>query len=74
MTDALCVRLGTRIRELRKERGWRQIDLAKYSGVHSVHISDLERGTREVCLRNLAALARGLNVSLSHLVEGIEGE
>ncbi len=73
MTNDICVRLGIRIRELRKERGWRQVDLAKQSGVHSVYISDLERGTREVCLRNLAALAKGLNVLLSELVAGLDG-
>ena len=73
MTNDICVRLGIRIRELRKERGWRQVDLAKQSGVHSVYISDLERGTREVCLKNLAALAKGLNVLLSELVAGLDG-
>ncbi len=72
MPDDICVRLGARIRKLRKERGWRQIDLAQHSGVHEVHISDLERGTREVGLRNLAALAKGLDVRLEDLVAGLD--
>ena len=60
MTSEACIRLGKRIRELRKQKGWRQIDLAQHSGVHEVHISDIERGAREICLNNLVALARAL--------------
>ena len=65
-------RLGERIRKLRREKGWRQIDLAEHSGVHEVHISDIERGAREICLNNLVALARGLEISVSALVKGID--
>ena len=45
--------VGVRIRKKRRAKGWRQIDLAEHSGVHEVHISDLERGTREAGLRTL---------------------
>jgi transcriptional regulator with XRE-family HTH domain len=72
-TDA-CIRLGKRIRKFRKEKGWRQIDLAQHSGVHEVHISDIERGTREICLNNLVALARGLALTVSELVKVIEND
>jgi transcriptional regulator with XRE-family HTH domain len=74
VSEDICVRLGARIRELRKQRGWRQLDLAEHSGVHEVHISDLERGTREICFRNLAALAQGLGVTLSELLTGIDAQ
>ncbi len=70
----VCVQLGKRIRELRKKRGWRQIDLAEQSGIHEVHISDLERGTREVGLRRLAALATAFDLSLSELLKGVKGQ
>jgi hypothetical protein len=42
MATDICIRLGERIRTLRKKKGWRQIDLSQHSGVHEVHISDLE--------------------------------
>ena len=71
-TDA-CIRLGQRIRQLRKAKGWRQIDLAQHSGVHEVHISDIERGSREICLNNLVAIAKGLEVPVTELVRGIDG-
>jgi transcriptional regulator with XRE-family HTH domain len=72
MATKASIRLGQRIRRLRKEKGWRQIDLAEHSGVHEVHISDIERGAREICLNNLVALAGGLGVSVSELVRGID--
>jgi transcriptional regulator with XRE-family HTH domain len=72
MTTKASTRLGQRIRKLRKEKGWRQIDLAEQSGVHEVHISDIERGAREICLNNLLALARALGISVSELVKDID--
>jgi transcriptional regulator with XRE-family HTH domain len=65
-------RLGENIRKLRREKGWRQIDLAQHSGVHEVHISDIERGAREICLNNLVALAAALGISVSDLVKEID--
>ncbi len=43
------------------------------SGIHEVHISDLERGAREVGLRHLAALAGAFELSLSEFLKGIKG-
>lgn len=71
MSSDVCVQVGKRIRDLRKKRGWRQIDLAEQSGIHEVHISDLERGVREVGLRHLAALAGAFGLSLSEFLKGI---
>ena len=73
MPPDVCIQLGERIRQLRKKRGWRQIDLAQHSGIHEVHISDLERGVREVGLRHLSALAAAFELSLSEFLKGING-
>ena len=73
MLSDVCVQLGEKIRQLRKKRGWRQIDLAEQSGIHEVHISDLERGAREVGLRHLAALAAAFEMSLSEFLKGVKG-
>ena len=72
MASDICVLLGERIRKLRKAKGWRQIDLAQQASVHEVHISDLERGAREVGLRTLLALARALGVKISDLLKGLD--
>ncbi|HEY6850447.1 MAG TPA: helix-turn-helix transcriptional regulator [Terracidiphilus sp.] len=71
MASDICVQVGERIRNLRLKNGWRQIDLAEHSGIHEVHISDLERGVREVGLRHLAGLAAAFGLSLSEFLKGI---
>jgi XRE family aerobic/anaerobic benzoate catabolism transcriptional regulator len=71
MARDICVATGERIRKLRRAKGWRQIDLAEHSGVHEVHISDLERGTREPGLRTLSKIAAALDTSLSELLKNL---
>jgi len=73
MDPHVCIQLGDRIRLLRKKRSWRQIDLAAQSRIHEVHISDLERGAREIGLRHLAALAAAFEMSLSEFLKGVKG-
>jgi transcriptional regulator with XRE-family HTH domain len=71
MAKDICAATGERIRKLRRAKGWRQIDLAEHSGVHEVHISDLERGTREPGLRTLRKVATALGTNLSDLLKGL---
>ena len=71
MAKDICAATGERIRKLRRARNWRQIDLAEQSSVHEVHISDLERGTREPGLRTLSKIASALQISLSELLKGL---
>lgn len=71
MATDICVRLGTRIRAVRKARGWRQIDLAEHSGIGKNHISELERGSREIGLRNLEAVAEALGLTLDRLLKDL---
>jgi transcriptional regulator with XRE-family HTH domain len=71
MARDICIQLGERIRALRTAKGWRQIDLAQQSGVHEVHLSDLERGTREPGLRTLAKIATALETTLSKILKDL---
>ncbi|MBV7329218.1 helix-turn-helix domain-containing protein [Chloroflexi bacterium TSY] len=64
-------KFGHRIRVLRKERGLSQEQLAERSGLDRTYISGIERGVRNVALRNIEALAQALNVSISDLFENI---
>jgi transcriptional regulator with XRE-family HTH domain len=72
MASDICVLLGKRIRQVRKARGWRQIDLSEHSGVHEVHVSDLERGKREAGLRTMHAIAKAFGLKLDELLRGLE--
>jgi XRE family aerobic/anaerobic benzoate catabolism transcriptional regulator len=71
MARDICVALGERIRQLRTDRGWRQIDLAEETGIHENYVSDLELGRKEVCLRTLETIARAFDMSTADLLKGI---
>lgn len=71
MATDICTRLGKRIKELRQARSWRQIDLAAHAGISKNHISELERGSREIGLRNLVAIAEALDITPDALLKGL---
>lgn len=58
---------GQRIKQLRRQRGLSQEELAFRSGVHRTYLGGIERGERNPSLRNIAAVARALDISLSEL-------
>lgn len=67
MADDLLVRLGDRIRKLRKARGWTQAEMAEKVGIDRSFLADVERGKRNVSILNLELIAEGFKVSLSQL-------
>jgi len=71
MARDICVALGERIRQLRKERGWRQIDLAEEAGIHENYVSDLEQGKKEVCLRTLQTIAKAFDLTVAELFKTV---
>ena len=60
-------RVGARVRELRKQRGWTLEELAERAHKHYTYIGGLERGDRNVTLEVLAAVASALAVPLQEL-------
>ena len=69
MASNICVQLGKRIRRLRLQRGWRQIDLAAHAETSKNHISVLERGEREIGLLTLERIAIALGTTPSDLLK-----
>jgi transcriptional regulator with XRE-family HTH domain len=64
-------KFGERIKLLRKERGFSQEALAELCDLDRTYISSIERGLRNVALKNIETLAKALNVSLSKLFEDL---
>ena len=58
---------GQRVRELRLATGLSQEELAFRVGVHRTYLGGIERGERNPALKNIAAIAKALDVSLSEL-------
>lgn len=63
------VRLGQRIAEVRKQRGWTQTDLAEAADISRVTVSKIERGATDVGYVRLVRLARALGLPASALVD-----
>jgi transcriptional regulator with XRE-family HTH domain len=72
MARDVCIQLGKRIRQFRKDRGWRQLDLATEAGLNENFVSDLELGRKEPCLRTLATVSRAFGIKLDELVKGVD--
>jgi transcriptional regulator with XRE-family HTH domain len=68
MFDQLLIGLGGRIRDLRRRRGWTQVEMAEKVGIDRSFLADVERGKRNISILNLALIARGLGVTLSQLL------
>jgi transcriptional regulator with XRE-family HTH domain len=68
MAEDVRVRFGRRLRKLRKQRGWTQVEMAERFGLDRSYLADAERGKRNVALVNLEIIAIGFETSLSRLL------
>jgi transcriptional regulator with XRE-family HTH domain len=66
--ENVTVRFGRRLRKLRKEKGWTQVQMADALGIDRSYISDMENGKKNVCLPTMEVLALGFEISISQLV------
>jgi len=70
-TPDILVRFGQRLRELRKKAGFSQEQFAQRCELDRTYVGGIERGERNVSLRNIEVLARTLSVSVSELTKGL---
>ncbi len=68
MSD-ISSKFGKKVREIRLKKDMSQGDLAKILGVHPTYISGIERGMRNMALKNIERLAKALGVSVSELTK-----
>jgi transcriptional regulator with XRE-family HTH domain len=59
--------LATRLRELRRSKGWSQERLAEAADMHRTYLAGIERSLRNPALENLVKLANALGVTMAEL-------
>ena len=67
--DNILDRIGLNITLLREERGLTQEKLAELAGLHRAYIGQIERGEKNIGLRNLEKIAKALDVDIQVLVD-----
>ncbi len=70
MGDDVLVAFGQRLAAVRRIAGLSQEALAAKAGIHRTYIGGVERGERNISLRNIYKLADALGVDISGLLTG----
>lgn len=70
----ILLRFGHRVRELRKAKGFSQESFAEHCGLDRSYMGGIERGERNVALRNVEIIAQALDLTISELMQGVESE
>lgn len=70
----ILIRFGHYLRRLRKAKGFSQESFADHCGFDRTYIGGIERGERNVSLRNIEVIARALNMTISEFMQGVEVE
>jgi len=69
--DDILERFGQRVRKLRKAQGYSQEGFAAECDLDRTYVGGIERGERNLALKNIDLLARTLGISLAELFKGL---
>ena len=69
MKNDINSEVGFKIRRIREKRGLSQEKLAALADLHRAYVGQIERGEKNIGLKNLEKIAKALGVDISVLVE-----
>ncbi len=69
MKDKTNILFGRRLRQLREEKGISQEQFAYDAGLHRAYIGQIERAEKNISLKNIALIAKTLDVNISVLLD-----
>ena len=61
--------VGFNIRRIREERDLSQEELATLADLHRAYVGQIERGEKNIGLKNLEKIAKALNISIKVLLD-----
>jgi transcriptional regulator with XRE-family HTH domain len=67
--EDIIKRIGLNITIIRERQGLTQEKLAELAGLHRAYIGQIERGEKNIGLKNLEKIAKGLNVNIRALLD-----
>jgi transcriptional regulator with XRE-family HTH domain len=68
----ILIKFGLVIKDLRKNKGLSQEELAHKAGFHRTYIGMIERAERNITLANIEKLANALEISISELTNNLQ--
>lgn len=69
MKEDILIKFGEKVRDLRKERGLSQEQLAHVADLHRTYIGMIERAEKNITLLNIQKIAIALKVDISKLLQ-----
>lgn len=70
--DPVLGAFGESVKKWREARKLTQESLAEKAGLDRTYLSDIERGLRNPGIKNIARLAKALNLTTSELCKGVD--
>jgi transcriptional regulator with XRE-family HTH domain len=64
----ILVNFGEKVREIRKEKGLSQEELAHKADLHRTYIGMIERAEKNITLLNIEKIANALEVNIKELI------
>lgn len=69
MKEDILIKFGERVRDLRKEQGLSQEQLAHVADLHRTYIGMIERAEKNITLLNIEKIAKALNIQVYKLLQ-----
>lgn len=66
--NKLLTTFGEKVREIRKEKGLSQEELAHKADLHRTYIGMIERAEKNITLINIEKIANALNIDIKELL------
>lgn len=66
--NKILIKFGEKVREIRKEKGLSQEELAHKADLHRTYIGMIERAEKNITLINIGKIANALNIDNKELL------
>ena len=66
--NKILIKFGEKVREIRKEKGLSQEELAHKADLHRTYIGMIERAEKNITLINIGKIANALNIDIKELL------